>query len=501
VTRQAPSIGRVLAMVGFALSCIGILLFLWLSFGGSVPLKPKGYRFTAEFPEATQLTQGANVRISGVDVGKVVKKEPDLASGLTAATIEMQPQFAPVPRNTRAILRQKTLLGETYVELTPGQRTSGMLADGGTLPQGQVAPSVQLDEIFRTFNPETRRALQTWLQEQGRALDRSGRPLNEAIASLDPFAEHADDVLRILRRHSRSTRALVRDTGVVFAALSERRGQLRELVSNSNRVFETTARRNRELAGAVVALPTFLRETRTTTRRLTRFAHDTNPLVTQLRPAAVQLAPTLTGLRAIAPHLQGVFDDLEPLIRVSRRGLPALDGVLAETRPLLARLDPYLRRLNPILDYLGPYKREIAAFFALDAASTQATAVPVGTSTPLHYLRTTNPVNPEVLSAYPSRIASNRTNPYTEPGAYGSLRGGLPAFGSYVCPPAGSDPPLSAALTTLLNTTDPGFAEDIVQFVFGGDPSAVPAPPCTPQRPLGRLVGQTGVYPQLRPIP
>ena len=40
-----------------------------------------------------------------------------------------------------------------------------------------------------------------------------------------------------------------------------------------------------------MAFPTFLRETRTTTRRLSRFAADTNPLITQLRPG---------GARAVA---------------------------------------------------------------------------------------------------------------------------------------------------------------------------------------------------------
>jgi hypothetical protein len=38
--KQAPSIPRVLVMVLFALSCFGLLLFLWLSFGGPIPLKP-----------------------------------------------------------------------------------------------------------------------------------------------------------------------------------------------------------------------------------------------------------------------------------------------------------------------------------------------------------------------------------------------------------------------------------------------------------------------------
>ena len=42
--KQAPSIGRIFVMVAFALSCVAILLYLWITFGGSVPLKPKGYR-------------------------------------------------------------------------------------------------------------------------------------------------------------------------------------------------------------------------------------------------------------------------------------------------------------------------------------------------------------------------------------------------------------------------------------------------------------------------
>ncbi len=48
--KQAPSVGRILVMVLFALSCFGLLLFLWLSFGGPVPLKPKTYQVRVAFP-------------------------------------------------------------------------------------------------------------------------------------------------------------------------------------------------------------------------------------------------------------------------------------------------------------------------------------------------------------------------------------------------------------------------------------------------------------------
>jgi virulence factor Mce-like protein len=496
MVKRTPA-GGVFAMIAFTAACVGIVLYLWLTFGGSIPLRAEGYRFHVRFPEAAQLANEADVRISGVNVGKVKSKEPDTRTGLTDVLIEIDDEFAPIPVDTTAILRQKTLLGETYIELTPGESGTRKLADDGTLPPGSVSPTVELDEIFRAFDPDTRRAFRTWMDAQGRAVGKRGRALNDALGNLTPFAEDGEDVIRILERQDGATRGLVRDTGAVFEALSERRGQLRGLIENSNRVFETTAARNSQLAEAFVALPTFLRETRATTVRLTDFARETNPLVTQLRPAARELSPTLIDLKRLAPDLRGLFRDLDPLIKVSRRGLPALERTLDDTRPLLARIEPFLRNLQPVFGYLGLYKREIASFFALDAASTQVTDIPANSSRPLHYLRTTNPLNPENLAAYPRRLPSNRSNPYSEPGAYDQLRTGLPVFGRYLCEatgPASFLGPVSPLIPAQLR----GLIE---QFAFAGSTTgAVPAPPCREQAPLGRLVGQSGRFPNLQPI-
>jgi phospholipid/cholesterol/gamma-HCH transport system substrate-binding protein len=497
VIKQTPSIGRILAMVAFTLSCFGILVFLWLSFGGSVPLQPEGYRVKVQFPEATQLAQEADVRISGVRVGSVKKKQPNEETGLTDTVMEIDSRYAPIPEDTRAILRQKTLLGETYVELSPG--TQGMLADGGTLPAGQVAETVELDEILRTFDPETRRRFTIWLDQQGQAVEGQAQEINDALALLTPFAEETDDVLKVLRVQGGATRRLVRDTGVVFEALTERRGQLRELISNSNRVWETVARRDAELAATIRVLPTFLREGRVTTERTTDFALQADPLVDQLRPAARELSPTLIDLDLLAPDLRGFFRDLDPLVRVSRRGLPATEEVLDNTRPILARLDPYLRQLTPIVDYLGLYRREIAAFFANDAAATQAVGSGFGTSRPVHYLRVMNPMNPEIMTGYPTRLGTSRSNPYTEPGAYDRLSRGqpLPVLGSYLCTsnPTPASPPPNAYLSERL-------AAEIQKFVFGvGTDNVGRAPPCIEQAPLGRIIGQTGRYPALQPLP
>src|SRR4051794_9442056 len=163
--KQAPSAARVMVMAGFALSCFGLILFLWLAFGGPIPLQPKGYRFTVSFKEAGQLAQEADVRISGVSVGKVKAVDADPKSGLSDATIELEQDYAPLPRDTRAMLRQKTLLGETYVELTPGSSTAGTVADGDRLPRGRVASTVELDEIFRAFDAKTRDNFRAWMDQ------------------------------------------------------------------------------------------------------------------------------------------------------------------------------------------------------------------------------------------------------------------------------------------------------------------------------------------------
>ncbi len=50
--KRAPTLGNLLVIILFVLSCFGLLLFLWESFGGPLPLKPKGYRFTVAFPRS-----------------------------------------------------------------------------------------------------------------------------------------------------------------------------------------------------------------------------------------------------------------------------------------------------------------------------------------------------------------------------------------------------------------------------------------------------------------
>jgi phospholipid/cholesterol/gamma-HCH transport system substrate-binding protein len=109
-----------------------------------------------------------------------------------------------------------------------------------------------------------------------------------------------------------------------------------------------------------------------------------------------------------------------------------------------------------------------------------------------------NPVNPEMLAAYPKRLPSNRSNAYTEPGAYDQLAKGLPVFGNFLCQNTGPATSLAPPAQNPLLTAD--LRKLIEEYVY--TPAGPVAPPCRQQANLGRLVGQpTKKFPQLKPIP
>ena len=387
-----------------------------------------------------------------------------------------------------------------------------MLRENGTLPFSQVSAGVQLDQIYRVFDPQTRAAFRTWMQQLAIGSNGRGQDISDAIGNLAPFAVDTNQLLQILNAQAPTVRNLISNTGVVFDALSARDDQLRSLIENSNRVFAATASRDQALKAAFVALPTFEKESKTTLADLTRFSKNANPVIAQLRPAARQLSPTLQQTAALAPDLKSLFHNLGPAITASKRGLPALQDFTDELHPLLAQFDPFLNQLNPVLDYLGNYTDELRAFFGNTVAATEATSLvqaPSGKNLKVHYLRTTNPFNPEMLAMYPRRIGSNRANPYQFPDAFKQLAQGLPQYETRQC--GAGEPSTTQSLVDSVLSLAPNpvpsiigrpadqIVQDIQKFVFGGGPNGVvPAPPCKLQ-PDFVYQGKRTHFPQVGP--
>jgi phospholipid/cholesterol/gamma-HCH transport system substrate-binding protein len=462
--KQAPSMGRILVAIGFTLSCFGLLLFLWLAFGGPTPLKPESYRFTADFPEATTLAVEADVRIGGVTVGKVKKLDLPPEGNATRAEIEIEPEFAPIAEDSRAILRQKTLLGETFIELTsgsePGQpsapvslgaeggatdaQTDGVasIPEGGHLATAQVKDATQIDEIFNALDEETRASFQRWQANAAVAIQDRGQDLNDSFGNLGPFLTDASDILGALRRQKQSLKGVVRDTGEVFHALSERDQELAGVITGSDSTFGALASQDRALAETFKIFPTFQRETRLTLERLDRFQANTHPLVRNLLPVAKDISPTLRSVRRLSPHLRNLFVDLGKLEKVSKKGLPALRDFLRELGPVIDKLDPFLASINPVVRYLSAYKASVTDFLSNPPAGIGNTLPAVsGQPAPRHALRNALYVSSESLAVQPQRLETNRGNGYLQPLAVGNLQASQNGsiFPNFDCKPSGGE--------------------------------------------------------------
>jgi virulence factor Mce-like protein len=451
VIKETPGVGRILAMVVFALTCFGLLIFLWLSFGGPIPLKPEQYRLKAQVPEAATLPNEADVRMAGITVGKVKSKALDKRGATTTVTLDIDPKYGPIPKDARFILRQKTLLGETYAEITPGDPHKGFLPDGGTLPRSSVTPTVELDEIFSAFDKPTREAFRKWVAESAKAIkgtpqnpDRTAQALNDAFGNLGPFASDAAAVLGVLDRQRVDLKKLIRNTGEVFGAISERDHTLRNLITNSDQVFTATNQRDAALRQIFQIFPTFLDESKATLNRLKTFSANTHPLVRDLTPVAQKLGPTVRDLAGLSPNLRQLFRDLDPLITVSEQNLPDAAHFLTGAAPVLEGLHNWLQEFNPVLSYANYDVRTITGFLSDGAAALNYHLNIPGSTVPINMLGFAGAIsgrsfpfsgdgqegktrpNWERANSYPS--ATN----YLESGKYGVIE-------SFDCKPAGGE--------------------------------------------------------------
>ena len=377
--KQAPSIGRILIAVGFTLSCFGLILFLWIAFGGPIPLKP------AELPDLGLLPGGDDPRrrsptcaIGGVSVGKV--KELNLAPvsrprrrqrhdrGGDRDRARSSPRS---PATRKAILRQKTLLGETYIELTPGTetgrrgrpgrarrrrpasptprpRTADPVEEGGTLGH-RPDPGLDPDrrDLQRARRGDADLVPELARQQRRRRSRGAASTSTTRSATSGPFVSDANDILEILNRQKASLKGLVRDTGTVFEALTARDQELAGVITGSHDTFEALAREDDALAESFQILPTFERESRLTFDRLDEFQANTRPLIQDLIPVAQDLSPTLRSVRALSPNLRSLFSNLDTLFEVGKDGLPALERTLNGLGAGARRARPVPRQPRP----------------------------------------------------------------------------------------------------------------------------------------------------------
>jgi phospholipid/cholesterol/gamma-HCH transport system substrate-binding protein len=498
--KRAPTLGNILVIILFVLSCFGLLMFLWESFGGPLPLKPKGYRFTVAFPRTLALAEESDVRISGVDVGHVVALKLG-SDGRTHATIEVASKYAPIRENMHAILRQKTLLGETYVQLLPQANVGPDLPDGAQLADSQVEPSVTLDDILTAFDPKTRRDFQIWQQAVSEGINGRGAQINSGFAELEPFAQEGNKLLTVLNSQEGALRDIVKNTGVVFDALASRDHQLEQMIVNGEKTFKAAAASSKEFAEAFEELPAFEHNSTVALKELDKFTVIATPFLKEFQPAERELSSLLRAARPFTPEFDRFTTSLGPLTSAAKVGLPDLKTILDLTTPVLENTRPVLHNLDPFLQMTGEYVPELQAFFANVTAASQSQGFNGSLSGekegPKQHLLTTMAVlSPEALALYPSRPGVNRSNPYQHVGGLHAVATGMPVYSTSTC--ADSAPSINPEAPES-ETISKTIIEQILAFQIVNKPetpNVVAAPPCIPSEPF-TFNGQTSQFPHV----
>ncbi len=308
------------------------------------------YTLKADFSTAQAVTpgQGQTVDIAGVGVGEITKVE--LVGGHAVVTMKIKPKYAQIYPDATMLLRPKTGLKDMTVELNPGSSKAGpKLPDGAAVPVSATQPDINLDEILKGLDADSRDYLRLLLAGAGRGLKGNGRQLAQAFRRLNPTGRDLDRIASKVAERRTNLRRLVHNFQLLAAALGGKDRQLAELVGSSDRLFRDLAAQDANLRATIALLPGTLGATRKNLTKVDRLARTLGPTLQHLRPAVRALGPALRQtrpfLRATTPIIR---NQIRPFTRVAQPTIRILRPAARD----LADLTPRLTRSTSVVNYL-----------------------------------------------------------------------------------------------------------------------------------------------------
>jgi phospholipid/cholesterol/gamma-HCH transport system substrate-binding protein len=316
-------------MGSYAAGLIAIALVVTGTFFGFSRWNPFAdpYELTAVFESANNLKPRSQVRVAGVNVGKVTKVETISDSGAARVTMEVEDSALPIHEDAELKIRPNLFLeGNFFVDVHPGSPSSPELDSGELIPSQQTATPVQFGQLLAALQSDTRRDLQVLLDQYSRALDKGGaEALNRSIqyweAAYKNSAIAAEATLG--EQPNRDIQRLVRGQAKTFRALAENPETLKSLVSNFNTTAAAFAREDVALQRTIPALDRVLRvgspaleSLNDALPSLRAFARDALPGTRSSGPAIDASLPFIRQARELVAddELKGLAGDLRTAI-------------------------------------------------------------------------------------------------------------------------------------------------------------------------------------------
>jgi len=196
----------------------------------------QSYTVVAHYPQSGGIFVGGEVTYRGVRIGKVT--ELDLTDEGVDVHLEIDDTWDKIPADTRAVVGNRSAVGEQYVELQPKTDDGPYLTDGSQIDD--VATPIQtetlLADVARTVSSVDQNALRTTVRELGAAFAGTGGDLQQIIDTGNSFIETANANFDV-------TAALIRDSNTVLRGQVDSASSL-ETFASELRTF------TRSMAGA-----------------------------------------------------------------------------------------------------------------------------------------------------------------------------------------------------------------------------------------------------------
>jgi virulence factor Mce-like protein len=412
---------RILALV---LLTLGIPTVLALGLGAKTD-GGSGYQVRAIFDNAAYAVPGEEVRVAGEKVGQI--DSLDIAYQRKAAvsfSIDTA-GFSPFHKDAHCTIRPQSLIGEKYVECTPGSRNSPLL---DTIPDGQPGAGKHLLPLLSTSSPVDidligninrlpyRQRFAIIINEFGTALAGRGDDLNAAIHRANPALRDTDKVLAILAKQNRVLADLAVNSDRVLAPLADKRKRIAHFINAANETGTATAERSADIERTFRDFPGFLRELRPTLVQLGDFADQTTPMLQDLHTAAPDLNRFIT---ALGPFSKSATTSIVSLGKASVIGRPAI----VKSLPLTKQLANFAKNALPVSKNLDALTRSFdksgGIERVMDYIFFQTTAVN-GFDGVSHYLRAALIAN--LCSAYALTPAGGCNANFTSTGGSAKIR-------------------------------------------------------------------------------
>jgi phospholipid/cholesterol/gamma-HCH transport system substrate-binding protein len=269
---------------------------------------------TAHFPRAVSVYEGTDVRILGVNVGKVTAVIP--AGNSVRVEIEYDAEHK-VPAGATAVIVTPTLVADRFIQLGPAYTGGGVLEDGADISVDDTGVPVELDRIYAALRDLTSAlgpdgvnadgTLNRTLKAGADALNGNGARGNEMIRTLSQaattFGEGSGDLFETVTQLARFTDTLASNDALVRAFIADLAGVSESLVTERTELQQALT----AVARAVGTVKTFVQGNRealvTDVEKLARVMKTINSERDSL-DTALTVAPVAMGNLVLAFNTQ-----------------------------------------------------------------------------------------------------------------------------------------------------------------------------------------------------